>query len=111
MVNSIKRREFLKGSAMLVGAAGACGLTSVEIVAMPGGVPVPYEVNGKQFEGMIVYDDSVKTKRAAIFMQPDWNGVSTETIALARTVAGKEYIVLLADMFGVRYGDRTKTRQ
>ena len=36
---------------------------------------VPYQVNGRQFEGMIVYDDSVKTKRPAIFMQPDWKGV------------------------------------
>jgi hypothetical protein len=28
------------------------------------------EGNGRQFEGMIVYDDSVKQKRPA-FMQPD----------------------------------------
>ena len=37
---------------------------------------VPYQVDGRQFEGMIVYDDSVKTKRPAIFMQPDWKGVA-----------------------------------
>ena len=34
---------------------------------------VPYQVNGRQFEGMIVHDDSVNAKRPAIFMQPDWN--------------------------------------
>ena len=28
---------------------------------------VPYEVDGRQFEGMIVYDDSVKTKRPGHF--------------------------------------------
>ena len=33
---------------------------------------VAYEVNGRPFEGMIVYDDSVKAKRPALFMQPDW---------------------------------------
>ena len=37
---------------------------------------VPYQVNGRQFEGMIVYDDSVKGKRPAIFDQPDWKGVA-----------------------------------
>ncbi len=31
---------------------------------------VPYQVDGRQFEGMIVYDDTVKAKRPAVFMQP-----------------------------------------
>ena len=48
---------------------------------------------------MIVYDDSVKTRRPVIFMQPDWKGVDADTIAVARTVAGQDYVVLLADMF------------
>src|SRR5690349_19448585 len=69
---------------------------------------VPYEVNGRQFEGMIVYDDSVKAKRPVIFMQPDWKGVDKDTIGQARTVAGKEYVVLMADMFGKGYGDKPK---
>ena len=69
---------------------------------------VPYQHNGRQFEGMIVYDDSVKTKRPAIFMQPDWKGVDKDTIGQARTVAGKDYVVLMADMFGQGYGDKPK---
>jgi dienelactone hydrolase len=72
---------------------------------------VPYQVNGRSFEGMIVYDDSVKTKRPAIFMQPDWKGVCADTIGQARTVAGKDYVVLMADMFGTGYGDKPKTRE
>jgi dienelactone hydrolase len=72
---------------------------------------MPYQVNGRQFEGMIVYDDSVKAKRPAIFMQPDWKGVCVDTIAQARTVAGKDYVVLMADMFGAGYGDKPKTRE
>ena len=70
---------------------------------------VPYQVNGRQFEGMIVYDDGVKAKRPAIFMQPDWKGVDADTIGQARTVAGKDYVVLMADMFGAGYGDKPKT--
>jgi dienelactone hydrolase len=72
---------------------------------------VPYEVNGRPFEGMIVYDDSVKAKRPVVFMQPDWKGVDRDTLAQARTVAGKDYVVLMADMFGAGYGDKEKTRE
>ena len=71
---------------------------------------VPYRVNGRQFEGVIVADDAATAKRPAIFMQPDWKGVCADTIAQARTVAGKDYVVLMADMFGAGYGDRPKTR-
>jgi dienelactone hydrolase len=59
---------------------------------------------------MIVYDDGVKAKRPAVFMQPDWKGVCADTIAQARTVAGKDYVVLMADMFGKGYGDKPKTQ-
>lgn len=72
---------------------------------------VPYEVNGRRFEGAIVYDDSVKGRRPVVFDQPDWKGVCADTIAQARAVAGKDYVVLLADMFGVGYGDKPKTRE
>jgi dienelactone hydrolase len=69
---------------------------------------VPYEVNGRQFEGKIVYDDSVKTKRPLVYMQPDWKGVDKDTTGQARDVAGKDYVVLMADMFGKGYGDKPK---
>ncbi len=72
---------------------------------------VAYQVNGRQFEGMLVYDDCVSTKRPAIFMQPDWKGVSPDTIAQARAVAGKDHVVLMADMFGAGYGDKPKPRE
>ena len=72
---------------------------------------VPYELNGRSFEGMIVYDERVTTRRPAIFLQPDWKGVCADTIAQARTVAGKDYVVLMADMYGTGYGDKPKTRE
>jgi dienelactone hydrolase len=72
---------------------------------------VSYQVNGRAFEGVIVYDDSAKGKRPAVFMQPDWKGVCADTIAMARTVAGRDYVVLMADMFGQGYGDKPKTQE
>jgi hypothetical protein len=47
-------------------------------------VKVPYEVNDRQFEGMIVYDDTVQRKCPVVFMQPDWKGVCADTVAQAR---------------------------
>ena len=44
-------------------------------------------------------------------MQPDWKGVCPDTIAQAQTVAGKDYVVLVADMYGVGYGAKPKTYQ
>ena len=71
---------------------------------------VPYQVGGRQFEGLIVYDDAVSAKRPAIFMQPDWKGVCADTIGQARTVVGKDHVVLMADMFGAGYGAKAKTQ-
>jgi dienelactone hydrolase len=71
---------------------------------------IPYQVGGRSFEGMLVYDDSVTGKRPVVFMQPDWKGVSPETIGQARSVAGKDYVVLMADMFGEGYGAKPKSQ-
>src|SRR5205085_992076 len=71
---------------------------------------VPYEVNGRKFEGMLVFDESVQGKRPAIFMQPDWKGVSHDTIGQAQAVAGRDHVVLMIDMFGAGYGDKPKTQ-
>jgi len=70
---------------------------------------VPYQVGGRRFEGMIVYDETVTARRPVVFMQPDWKGVCADTIGQARTVAGKDYVVLMADMFGSGYGQKPKT--
>jgi dienelactone hydrolase len=70
---------------------------------------VPYRVDGRQFEGVIVYDDAGSAKRPVIFMQPDWKGVCADTIAQAHAIAGKDYVVLMADMFGTGYGEKSKT--
>ena len=71
---------------------------------------VPYEVGGRPFEGKLIYDDSVKGRRPAVYMQPDWKGIDADTTGQAREVAGKDYVVLMADMFGKGYGDNPKNQ-
>lgn len=72
---------------------------------------VPYAVGGRRFEGVLVYDDNVRARRPAVFMQPDWKGVCDSTIGQARAVAGQDCVVLVADMFGVGYDGQSKSRE
>ena len=72
-------------------------------------IAVPYEYDGRKFEGVLVYDDSITEKRPAVFMQPDWLGVCRHAIDMAEEVAGQDYVVMMADMYGVGYGEKEKT--
>jgi len=61
MIDSIKRREFLKIAAMVPVTVAAGTLSRVDTASAASvETPVSYQVNGRSFEGMIVYDDSVK---------------------------------------------------
>ncbi len=71
---------------------------------------VGYELQGRKFEGVIISDDSIKSPRPVIFMQPDWKGVGGETIKQAREVAGRDFIILMADMFGADYDGESRSR-
>lgn len=73
-------------------------------------IKVPYEYDGRKFEGRIVYDDSVTGTRPAIFTQPDWLGVCAHSTAMALEAAGTDYVMLVADMYGVGYGDKEKSQ-
>ena len=71
-------------------------------------IAVPYEYDGSQFEGLLVYDDSVAEKRPGIFVQPDWLGVCSHTVDMAVDAGGSDYVMMVADMYGVGYGEREK---
>lgn len=62
--------------------------------------PVEWALDGKAFSGFLVYDDAVSTKRPGVLMVPDWKGVSDNAVAKAVHVAGRDYVVLLADVYG-----------
>lgn len=61
---------------------------------------IDYSVGGKKMQSVLVYDDAVKTPRPGIVMTPDWLGINDANIALAKQIAGKEYVILLADVYG-----------
>ncbi|MGX5219611.1 dienelactone hydrolase family protein [Pseudomonas segetis] len=61
---------------------------------------IAYEVDGVQFEGQLVFNSAIKTPRPALLMAPNWMGVSDGAIDIARKVAGDDYVVFVADLYG-----------
>jgi dienelactone hydrolase len=72
---------------------------------------IPYTLDGKQYEGVLVYDNSAKGKRPAVLMSPDWLGVTSKSLDQAKVVAGKRYVVFVADMYGVGAAPKTRKRR
>jgi len=60
-----------------------------------------YDVGGKKMQSVLVYDDAVKTPRPGLVMTPDWKGMSDDQVAIAKQVAGKDYVIFVADVYGV----------
>jgi dienelactone hydrolase len=62
---------------------------------------VTYEVNGTEFEGVLVYDESTNAKRPAVLTAPNWMGVTPAAVDKAKLIAGNRYVIFVADMYGV----------
>jgi len=53
-----------------------------------------------EFAGYLVYDDEGPARRPGLLMVPNWMGVTEAALERAQAVAGKDYVVLVADMYG-----------
>jgi dienelactone hydrolase len=62
--------------------------------------PVEWTVDGKAFSGVLVYDDANTTRRPGVLMVPDWKGVSDDAVKTAQKLAGSQYVILVADVYG-----------
>ena len=69
--------------------------------------PIEWKVGKDRFSGYLVYDDASKDVRPGLVMVPNWKGVNDSAIEKARLVAGDDYVVLVADVYGK--GIRPKT--
>ncbi len=76
------------------------GLLALTAVAKPVQKPVKYELNGTKFEGVLIYEDAVKTPRPGLVLVPNWMGINPANLKQAVEVAGKDYILFVADMYG-----------
>lgn len=76
------------------------GLMALTAVAKPVQKSVRYELGGTKFEGVLIYDDAVKTPRPGLVLVPNWMGINAPNLKQASEIAGKDYIIFVADMYG-----------
>ncbi len=62
---------------------------------------IAYTLDGTDFEGVLVYDDSVTAPRPAVVVAPNWMGVSEAAVSQTEMLAGEASVMLVADMYGV----------
>lgn len=61
---------------------------------------VTYEIDGVEFESLLIHDGRQSSKRPGVVMVPNWLGINATSIARAKEIAGGRYVVLLADVYG-----------
>jgi dienelactone hydrolase len=62
--------------------------------------PVEWKVGDDVFAGVLVYDDASDELRPGLVMVPDWLGVRDDAVTQATHIAGDDYVVLVADLYG-----------
>lgn len=62
--------------------------------------PVEWTQDGTRFHSVLVYDDATQAKRPGLVMVPNWYGVNDAAVQKAEAIAGKDYVILLTDMYG-----------
>jgi len=73
---------------------------SATALAAPRADKISWKAGGKDFDGYLVWDDASKAPRPGVVMIPNWYGVNEHAIAKAKTIAGKDFVILLADVYG-----------
>jgi dienelactone hydrolase len=61
---------------------------------------IAYTVDGKAMQGVLVWDDAVKAPRPGLLMIPDWTGINATNIDFAKSIAGRDYVIFMGDMYG-----------
>ena len=61
---------------------------------------VAYQIDGQPYESRLAFDADHKGPRPGLLMAPNWMGVSAGAEEIAKSVASKGYVVLIADLYG-----------
>ena len=85
---------------LVFGIAMIASLSSIPTHAKPRADVVTWKDGNTELSGYLVWDDAGNAKRPGLLMVPNWYGVNDLEIAKAKMIAGKEYVILLADMYG-----------
>jgi dienelactone hydrolase len=60
---------------------------------------VVYQIDGQSYESRLAFSEGAKAAPGLV-MAPNWMGISEDAEQIAREVAAKGYVVLLADLYG-----------
>lgn len=75
-------------------------LLSALALAAPRQLPVTWTQGGTSFAGTLVWDDASAAPRPAVLYVPNWMGPNAAAVEKAQRIAGTQYVVLVADMYG-----------
>ena len=59
-----------------------------------------YQIDGQSYEGRLAFDVNQQGPRPSLLMAPNWMGVGAGAEEIAKSVAAKGYVVLIADLYG-----------
>ncbi|HEV2608161.1 MAG TPA: dienelactone hydrolase family protein [Xanthomonadaceae bacterium] len=85
---------------LVLGIAIAALFVAAPAKALPRADAVTWKDGPTALSGFIVWDDATTAKRLGLLMVPNWYGVNDIAVAKAKMIAGKDYVILLADMYG-----------
>ncbi len=77
-------------------------VSSVSVQAKMVHRSVEWMQDGTRFHSVLVYDDASAVKRPGLVMVPNWYGINEAAVKKAEMIAGKDYVILLTDMYGAR---------
>jgi dienelactone hydrolase len=92
VINFVRSRRFI-----LAAVLASCAMPAFAAMQAK---PVQWTLGDDSFSGVLVFDDANAIKRPGLVMVPDWMGVSDSAIAKAEHIAGNDYVVLVADVYG-----------
>lgn len=78
----------------------AAATVSIPAAAKPVSKTIAYEIGDTKFEGRLVYDNASKKLRPALLMAPNWLGPTDAAFKQAQEIAGRDYVIFVADMYG-----------
>jgi dienelactone hydrolase len=70
------------------------------ITSAPRAEPVTWKDGATTLSGYLVWDAATNARRPGLLMVPNWFGINDTALAKAKMIAGKDYVILLADMYG-----------
>ncbi|RBI95657.1 dienelactone hydrolase family protein, partial [Xanthomonas oryzae pv. oryzae] len=83
-----------------VGLIGLLASLAFPAAAAMQAKPLEWKVGKDTYSGVLVYDDAGDAKRPGLVMVPNWRGVNDSAVSKAKQLAGDEYVVLVADVYG-----------